>query len=402
MSEITKPILLDETGREMLNALNMIAIAQASNAGTLESWETVRQLVRQGLAPRAFPVGSRLQTTHSEYGNILLDVVAYDHHRDPLGRIPHSMTLLMHHCIYGRMIDNGELLWANTTEAALPAGTYCFTLYKGGNAGRTEEDGTYQFTTTKPIPVGGGWLHPRVGSWYADAASYKPENITGNTVSTYDADGSALESGLIVTASGEGTSLGTASNAQGDCVHTIGTFNSVMRRAYGSNNWAESAARQWLNTDAAANAWWKPQTIFDRAPGYINKAGFLAGLDAAFAAVLGEVEIETRRNDIYEIGETLGGTYATRDTFFLPSMAEIGLGANNAVTEGSVLPYYEGSSEADRIKYDIANPTTARYWWLRSPNPWHANYVRVVYPSGALGYSLAHSGHGLAAACVIY
>ena len=41
------------------------------------------------------------------------------------------------------------------------------------------------------------------------------------------------------------------------------------------------------------------------------------------------------------------------------------------------------------------------YWWLRSPNPWNANLVRIVNPSGALNYSYATDGSGLAAACVI-
>ena len=43
----------------------------------------------------------------------------------------------------------------------------------------------------------------------------------------------------------------------------------------------------------------------------------------------------------------------------------------------------------------------ARYWWLRSPNPWNANNVRIVNPSGALNGNIAASGYGLAAACVI-
>ena len=41
----------------------------------------------------------------------------------------------------------------------------------------------------------------------------------------------------------------------------------------------------------------------------------------------------------------------------------------------------------------------ARYWWLRSPNPWNANNVRNVNPSGALNNNNANNGYGLAAAC---
>lgn len=392
----------ESTMKEMANALNLIAIAQAGNASNIENWNSIVQIVRSGLGPQAFPVGSRLSVTHSEYGSIALDVAAHNHHKKPGAPDAPTMTLLMHHCIYGRQIDASELLWVNTGDNALAAGTYNFTLYKGSNGGQTYEDGTYQFTTTKPIPAGGGWAHNKVGTWYANAADYKPENITNGTVTTYDAAGTVLESGLAVTAGSGGTALGTASNAKADCVNTIGTFNSVMRRAYGSNNWAESAARQWLSSSAAANSWWQRQTIFDMVPSYANKAGFLAGLDPDFVDALGVVDITTARNTIYEMGDTLGGSYTTRDKLFLPSMAEIGLGSNESVAEGSVLPLYDGATQTDRIKYDHAAQTTARYWWIRSPSPWSASHFRIVSPSGALSNNYATHGYGLAAACVIY
>ena len=371
-------------------------------SSAIDSWKNVPKIIRNGFGPKVLPVGSRLTVAHSEYGSIALDVAAHNHHKKPGDPDAPTMTLLMHHCIYGRQIDASELLWANTGDSALAASTYNFTLYKGSNGGKTYEDGTYQFTTTKPIPAGGGWTHNKVGTWYANAADYKPENITNGTVTTYDAAGTVLESGLAVTAGSGGTALGTASNAKADCVNTIGTFNSVMRRASGSNNWAESAARQWLNSSAAANSWWQRQTIFDMVPSYANKAGFLAGLDPDFVDALGAVDITTARNNIYEMGDTLGGSYTTRDKLFLPSMTEIGLGSNDSVAEGSTLPLYDGATQTDRIKYDQAAQTTARYWWLRSPCPWSATDVRIVSPSGALVSGYATIGYGLAAACVIY
>ena len=371
-------------------------------SSAIDSWKNVPKIIRNGFGPKVLPVGSRLVVSHNEYSNIEIDVAAHNHHKKPGDPDAPTMTLLMHHCIYGRQIDASELLWANTGDSALAAGAYNFTLYKGSNGGNTYEDGTYQFTTTKPIPAGGGWTHNKVGVWYSNAADYKPENITSGAVTTYDAAGTVLESGLAVTVGSDGTALGTASNAKADCVNTIGTFNSIMRRAYGSNNWAESAARQWLNSSAAANSWWQRQTIFDLVPNYANKAGFLAGLDPDFVDALGAVDITTARNTIYEMGDTLGGSYTTRDKLFLPSMTEIGLGSNDSVAEGSVLPLYDGATQTDRIKYDQAAQTTARYWWLRSPDPWYACSVRIVDPSGALNSRGATDGYGLAAACVIY
>ena len=278
----------------------------------IDSFAAVQEIVRGGGGKRYFPVGTQLNVPHSEYGTIVFDVAAHDLHKKPDDPTAHTMTLLMHDCIYNRQVDAPELLWANTGENALAAGTYNFTLYKGSNSGQTYEDGTYQFTIAQPIPAGGGWTHPKVGAWYANAVDYKVANITGATITTYNADGSVLETGIVVTAASGGTSLGTASNAKADCVHTVGRFNSIMRRAYGSNNWRESAIRQWLNSDAASG-WWQRQTIFDMAPSYASVAGFLNGIDPDFGAALGEVDIVTAKNTVYEMSDTLGGSYTTRD-----------------------------------------------------------------------------------------
>ena len=132
-------------------------------------------------------------------------------------------------------------------------------------------------------------------------------------------------------------------------------------------------------------------------------AGFMAGFEADFLAALGQVDNVTARNTVYEEGGTTGGSYVTRDTFFNLSMAEVGLGAtNNGVAEGTVLPFYAGATNDDRIKYDITAATTARHWWLRSPNPLGAYSVRVVNTSGALiNGGVANYGYGLAPACII-
>ena len=70
----------------------------------------MQDVVRQGLGPVAFPVGSQ-QTAHTAYTSIVWDVVAHDYNDDPDGFMPHSMTLLMHSVIYGRMFDVIEALY---------------------------------------------------------------------------------------------------------------------------------------------------------------------------------------------------------------------------------------------------------------------------------------------------
>ena len=173
-TEGTQQQILDEL--KVQNSLVKV-IASGWN---INSFAAVREIVKGGGGKRYFPVGTQLSVPHTAYGggSLLFDVVAHDVHKNPNDLSAHTMTLLMHDVIYGRQADAIELLWANNSDSALAAGTYNFTLYKGSNGGQTYEDGTYQFTTTKPIPAGGGWTHNKVGNWYANAADYKPENIT--------------------------------------------------------------------------------------------------------------------------------------------------------------------------------------------------------------------------------
>lgn len=384
MSERTYNFLRESTAREMANALNAIAMAQAGAYEAIDDWATIAMLVRSGMGPKAFPVGTKLTATHTVHGNIVFEVMAHDHHADATGRHAHTMTLAMRDVIYNYQADNTEALYY--AAEGLAAGTYHFTLPSGYE---TEYGGgkTLQFTLAQAVPAGGVVMF----SWAYQAQS------TAAKVSTYAsrAATTAIESNVAVSEGSGGTDLGTA-NGTGE------NMNHIQRARYGSNNWGESAAREWLNSAAAAGEWWTPKTLFDRPASYASAAGFLAGFAAAFLDALGEVDNVTARNTVYEEGGTTGGSYTTRDKMFNLSMAEVGLGAtNNSVAEGTLLPYYNGATNAERIKYDITAATTARHWWLRSPTPSSANYVRNVNSSGALNGNVAYGGYGLAPACII-
>jgi len=375
----------DSTLREMANALNAIAIVQAGNATDINSWAAVQHLVRQSMGPKAFPVGTLMQVTHSEYGGgkIVFEVVAHNHYLNPNVPTAPTMMLMMRDVIYGRQFDAIEALYYCASE--LPAGTYNFTLLAGYD---TAYGGgkTLQFTLDSPVPAGGVIMFP----WASNTQS------TDTKISTYPTRESttAIEANISVTEGTNGTNLGTADGLTPNMNHS-------HRIRYGSNNYSESAIRQWIKSAAAANAWWTPQTIFDRPPTYANVAGFLNGLDPEFVAILGAPEIVTARNTIYEIGGTTGGSYTTNDLIFLPSMTEIGFGQNNSISEGALLEYYDGAVNADRIKYDITATTTARYWWLRGPTPSGASLVRYVNSDGSLNSNTAYNGYGAVAACVI-
>jgi len=103
--------------------LGLLAI---SNAGDLNDPTTMARLVRAGLGETAYPVGSQVTVTHSVYGDLVFDVAAHNFHKKTGDENAPTMTLLMHDTIPDISFDAAELLWANTTGKALPAGTYHF------------------------------------------------------------------------------------------------------------------------------------------------------------------------------------------------------------------------------------------------------------------------------------
>lgn len=352
-------------------------------SGDVSSWGAVQQLVQDGFGQTAFPVGSQLRCTHTVHGEIIWDVVAHDHHKKPNDINAHTMTLLMNRCIYGRPVDAQEAIYY--CADGLPAGTYHFSLLAGYD---TDNGGgkTYQFTIVDAVPAGGVIMFPWANN--VNASLTKIETYASNAATA------AIESNISVIEGTGGTNIGTADG------NTL-NMNHTHRIRNGSNNYGESALRQWMNSDAAENEWWQSSNIFDRPPSYANVAGFVNGLPADFVDVLGAVDIDVIRNTIYEVDGVTGGSYTLRDKFFLPSMTELGFGNNNSIAEGSVLAYYANATQADRIKYDITSSATAQHWWLRSPIPSNAYHVRRVDSGGALNYSNANYSYGAAPACVI-
>ena len=175
------------------------------------------------------------------------------------------------------------------------------------------------------------------------------------------------------------------------------------RKSYGSNNWSQSAIRQWLNSDGEAGKWWMAQTEYDVAPAFASsQAGFLKGLDKEFLGVIGNVDKITAKPNIDG-----GGSETLSEKFFLPSMTEVYGGENNGIAEGIVYPYYANGStleapgtgaDTNRIKNKGDAATT---WWLRSCNPTDSYYERIVVTSGTVVNSNANNSYGVAPACCI-
>ena len=376
-------LLSEDAFNEKMDTQNALLAAIASNNGgiVVKSWKDIQAIVRLGLASKVFHIGDQLVCNKGDK-QLVWDIIGFDHDVPADAQFKHSMTIQLHDLLPSAMqFDGTEALFYCETELA--AGTYHFTLLAGYD---TAYGGgkSYQFTLTKAVPAGGVIMFP--WSYQKQASTVLVSTYESRTATT------AIESVAVT----EGTG-GTALDTLGECNHT-------HRIRYGSNNWKQSAMRQFLNSKGAAGAFWTPQTNFDRPPTWNSStAGFLSDLDEDFLEVVGEVTKRTVLNTVCD-----GGGYEDlTEKFFLISRSEAYAGNENGIEEGTPYEYYSLGSDlsaagtgddSNRIKY---RGGSASYWWLRSPNSGNGSRVRIFYPSGDLHYDSANNSYGVAPACNI-
>lgn len=373
---------------DLLNQfMSALVTAQGGNLRPT-SWNNIQALVRSGLHSKVFAIGDQLVCSKGE-GTLTWDIIGLDHDVPTDSQFTHSMTLQLHDCLASTMmVDNQEALYY--AENGLTAGTYNFTIqdsydtsYGGGK--------TYQFTLANDVPAKGqlvfGW------AYNTQASASKVTSYASSTSTT------AIEQVGVTEGSG-GTSLGTTDGNSTNVNH-------IHRARYGSNNYKESAIRQFLNSSAVAGSVWTPQTKYDRPPSWnSNTAGFMKDIDSDFLAVLGASPKVVALNTVTDGG---GSVTINNDKFFLLSRSEVYSGKENNINEGEPYPYYSNYSDlsaagtgddSNRIKYRSG---TAQVWWLRSPNSASGSHVRGVSSSGYVtSYgNFAYYGSGVAPACNI-
>ncbi len=360
-------------------SLNNIQAILPILAGRGKTWAEIKQNVKMGYGSILYPVGTDFAIdcpSGAPYDSIVFTVVNHRVENDE-----HIMTMLMKHTIYGLAFDASQAIIV--PSETLAAGTYCFDLLDGYD---TAYDGgkSVQFTLANDLAAGG----QIVMNW-----PYQQTWI-GKNLTVYDVFGTtALETCVMSEGTG-GTYLGKADGLSADINHT-------QRARYGSNNYKESAMRNWLNSDDAAGSWQTQQTKFQRPCSYAaSRAGFVTYLDPEFVAVIREGTHLNRTNEIFDLNGKKQA-YSTTEKFFLASQEEIGFASESGIVCGTVFDFYDGAAQIDKIKYDITAQTTARNWYLRTPIPSNANNERMVNSSGALNGSLTSSGHGASAACEI-
>ena len=276
-------------------------------------------------------------------------------------------------------------------EQELAAGTYNITI--ANQAWYTADNGkTFQFTLATAVPAGGQLVFAMTYNATLEGKSVK--SYANKTTTT------ALET-VTLTEGSEGTSLGTTNGSSPNVNH-------MHRAIFGSNNYAQSAVRQWLNSAAVAGSVWTPTNVYDRPASWATSYnGFMHGLPADFLAVVQPAVLACRTNSLFEVESLDGAAFTINqlyslkvDKFFLLSRPEIfGDWDSASYKDGTQLEYYNGLTATERIKRDAAG--TARYAWLRSPSPSNADYARIVNSSGEVNNSTAYHGYGVAPACII-
>lgn len=360
--------------KEQFDVQNALLASIASHTGTegiaISNWEDVQRAVRMGLADKIFKVGDQFVSSY-DTGQIVWDVIGINHDIPTDKKYTKSLTLQAHDCIMNCQFDAPEALYY--AEAELPAGTHVFTL----NALQ------YTFTTAQAIPAGGQVF---INAWQSTegAGVYVPTKIT-----TYAADrATAIETDLDVTAT-----TGT---------DTLAAVNNHSRCRYGSNNYKESAIKQFLNSSATTFAW-TAKTNFDRPPSGApyTGGGFLKLLDAELSAVLGSVDKQVARNTVTDGGEQ----DLFSDKVFLLSTKEVYGASEGVITGEAAYAWYSAlvgaatnNALAGRIKY-LAGST--RIWWLRSPYVTVSYHPRLVHTTGNVSSYNAYDAFGLAPACCI-
>ena len=309
----------------------------------INSWDILQQKVRANTMDN-INIGDQYGCNKGA-NELIWDVIGKNVDTPYDTSLSNALTLRTHYALPDDLeFDAPEAFYACQT-AALSAGTYCFTWSNGRS---------YTFTLTQEVPVNGQLVY-----------------TNNETIESYASGSSTTPIETVeVTEGSAGTNLGTLSH---DIIN--GNLNTSSRR-YGSNNWAESAIRQWLNSDKPAGQWWTPQTPWDRPPEYANTLnGFMYDLDEDFKAAIGKTQVTTKLFDV-TTGQ-LNGTYTTNDYFFLMSTSEV---SDSYSGEGTKYPAY--SNAASRIVYRNG---TAEMYWLRSVYSTSSNALLHIVFDGNIG-----------------
>ncbi len=357
----TEATLLEILDRVQNIAADTDILAHGATAG---DWAGVKAFVDHGVAANRIPIGTQIIDTWkktAEGADIPTPWDVVHHHANG------DMELNWHYALPdGMPFDEPEAIYY-APDGGLAAGQYYIGIGSAYGDGWTT-DKKINFTLTDAMDA-----DDQLVIDCGKANANDPTN--GRTWNVY-AKGSTTSKQTGVTSNSDtGTSLGTIGATN---VHkTEGQLNAISRVVYGSGRWKESAIRQFLNSDAAAGAWWTAQNGWDRPPSEAaSQRGFLAGCSADFLSILEETDVVTALNTQEGFATN---TETTQDKIYLPCMENWYINPQLA-GEGAEWDYYKTlAAEAGLTgkfqqygtyeilkKYRADSTTSAVGVWVRS------------------------------------
>jgi len=385
---------------ELINEVSSIAADMTimTDGDMHNDWSAVKAALDHGQAPRRLPVGSQIfdsweKASGTSY-NAPWDVVNYDGDG--------NMELDWHNCLPdGVPFDAPEAIYY-APSGGLAAGTYHILIgHSYGTGWDTAK--AIEFTLTNAMAEG-----DQLCINCNQDNSTDPTN--GRRWDVYAA-GSTTSKQHGTTSNGTGgTELGTTDTTSAQ--KTNGQINAISRVVYGSGRWSESAIRQYLNSSAAAGAWWSAKNGWDRPPAEAETLrGFLAGYGDDFLSLLQEVDVVTALNT--EEGFATD-TETTRDKIYLPCLENWYIAPEKS-GEGNEWAYYKTLAQEAGLsgkfqrsqtypilkKYRVDDTTSAAAVWLRSCYRSTAYLAWLVISSGEVGGISAYYAFRGCPACKI-
>ncbi len=403
MSDITKPIVLNETFASKMDKQNALleVIAAQSLQSLASDWSGLARLADSGLFGEAYGIGDQFVdtwkdvATNTEYTypfqlNHIGDVELQD------GEVLENRPFLQAHYAHPFGVQFSHQRAFLKCPDGLAPGTYYFTIESSWGSNVQAGD-VVCFTTTVAVPSGG-----RVSGCYS-----APDQAKSTwRVYTHSADGKTILETITPTFTASGTDLGTQKSTTRN-----GNLNSSQEMAYGWNRWKTSALRQYLNSSASVGNWWVAQDEWDIAPTELTtKAGFLSGCSEDFVNSIKSVKVVTYPNTVNDDpgGNTPDITY---DKVFIPSLEQMYINPQKAGEgeyheywkrrSGLTSPMAQGSTYPQIITYAVENHTSPQYVRLRSASRGYAFSAWRVHSSGVIGYVNSSYSYRFSPLCVL-
>lgn len=391
MSEVTKPMALDET----LQATNHL-LAHLNASVDLLASDKRSELVTD--------VATVAQLAKNDE---LLEVMDYGDGIHPAwvdGETNYNPEMNLCH-VSTEELEDGETIrgaffeWDKTLPFGAQFDAPEAICYFDG----TEAAGTYHIPIT--VSYGTGWVAgeaiqftlseaPAEGDQLVlSTATNNANNPTNGMTWNVYGKGSTESKQNGTTSNGTG---GTALDAANSQVTPNGKTNAIQRVVYGYNRWSQSGLRQFLNSDAAAGSWWTAQNPWDRPHGLLaTKPGFLAGYDDDVKQYFKPIKVVTVACNGDSNAEDV-----TYDKVFLSSLEQMYCVPQFSGKEGEYWEYYKrllgrttpaptSATYPRLIKYALNAATSAQACFRRSANRSNASNVWSVTTSGAVGTTYA-------------